>query len=117
MLLADRYQTTDVFGVGGAASVYRAVDRNLGRDVAIKVSNPTTSDDDNYRRQHTETVTRPSCRTLYFVRSQSTNRSGCSSPEDQKTPPDDAADLLVETASASSCGMDTEGVARSVSGS
>ena len=56
VLLADRYQTTDLLGVGGAASVYRAVDKNLGRDVAIKIFNPTTSDDDNYRRQHTETM-------------------------------------------------------------
>ncbi|KNC20388.1 serine/threonine protein kinase [Arthrobacter sp. RIT-PI-e] len=55
-LLADRYQTLDLLGVGGAASVYRAVDRNLGRAVAIKVFNPTTSDDDDYRRQHTETM-------------------------------------------------------------
>ncbi len=56
VLLADRYQTTDLLGVGGTASVYRALDRNLGRDVAIKMFNPTTSDDDNYRRQHTETM-------------------------------------------------------------
>ncbi|WP_247826451.1 serine/threonine-protein kinase [Arthrobacter antioxidans] len=56
VLLADRYQTTDLLGVGGTASVYRAVDRNLGRDVAVKIFNATTSDDDDYRRQHTEKV-------------------------------------------------------------
>lgn len=56
VLLTDRYQTSDLLGVGGAASVYRALDRNLGRDVAIKIFNPTTSDDDDYRRQHTETM-------------------------------------------------------------
>ncbi|MHA7238394.1 serine/threonine-protein kinase [Arthrobacter sp. TMS1-12-1] len=56
VLLGDRYQTTDLLGVGGSASVYRAVDRNLGRDVAVKIFNPTTSDDDDYRRQHTETM-------------------------------------------------------------
>ncbi|MBG6216735.1 serine/threonine protein kinase [Arthrobacter sp. CAN_A6] len=56
VLLAERYQTTTLLGVGGAASVYRAVDRNLCRDVAIKIFNPTTSDDDDYRRQHTETM-------------------------------------------------------------
>ncbi|WP_026550878.1 serine/threonine-protein kinase [Arthrobacter sp. Br18] len=56
VLLAERYQTTTLLGVGGAASVYRAVDRNLGRDVAIKLFNPTMSDDDEYRRQHTETM-------------------------------------------------------------
>ena len=56
VLLNERYQTTELIGVGGAASVYRAVDRNLGRDVAVKVFNPTTPDDDDYRRQHTETL-------------------------------------------------------------
>ncbi|WP_159618446.1 serine/threonine-protein kinase [Arthrobacter zhaoguopingii] len=56
VLLAERYQTTDLLGVGGAASVYRAVDRNLQRDVAVKVFQPTTADDDDYRRQHTETL-------------------------------------------------------------
>lgn len=56
VLLADRYETTGLLGVGGTASVYRAVDRTLGRDVAIKIFNPTTSDDDDYRRQHTETM-------------------------------------------------------------
>ncbi|WP_258069701.1 serine/threonine-protein kinase [Arthrobacter sp. SX1312] len=56
VLLGDRYQTMDLLGVGGTASVYRAVDRNLGRDVAVKLFNPTTSTDDDYRRQHTETI-------------------------------------------------------------
>ncbi|KRF05716.1 serine/threonine protein kinase [Arthrobacter sp. Soil782] len=55
-LLAERYQPIELIGTGGAASVFRALDRNLGRDVAIKVFNPTTSDDDDYRRQHTETL-------------------------------------------------------------
>jgi serine/threonine protein kinase len=55
-VLADRYETTELLGIGGAASVYRALDRTLGRAVAIKIFNPTTSDDDDYRRQHTETM-------------------------------------------------------------
>ncbi len=55
-LLAERYQPVELIGTGGAASVFRALDRNLGRDVAVKVFNPTTSDDDDYRRQHTETM-------------------------------------------------------------
>ncbi|GAB3532343.1 hypothetical protein GCM10027403_04440 [Arthrobacter tecti] len=55
-LLAERYQPVELIGTGGAASVFRALDRNLGRDVAVKVFNPTTSDDDDYRRQHTETL-------------------------------------------------------------
>ncbi|MHA7281837.1 serine/threonine-protein kinase [Arthrobacter sp. TMS2-4] len=56
VLLGNRYQTTDLLGVGGTASVYRALDRNLQRDVAVKIFNATTSDDDDYRRQHTETT-------------------------------------------------------------
>ncbi|MHA7293729.1 serine/threonine-protein kinase [Arthrobacter sp. HLT1-21] len=55
-LLAQRYQTAELLGTGGAAAVYRATDQNLGRDVAVKVFNPSTSDDDDYRRQHTETM-------------------------------------------------------------
>lgn len=56
VLLADRYRTTDLLGVGGTASVYRAHDCRLHRDVAVKIFNATTSDDDAYRRQHTETI-------------------------------------------------------------
>ncbi|WP_019481226.1 serine/threonine-protein kinase [Arthrobacter sp. TB 23] len=55
-LLAQRYRTAELLGTGGAAAVYRAIDQNLGRDVAVKVFNPSTSDDDDYRRQHTETL-------------------------------------------------------------
>ncbi|WP_035764908.1 serine/threonine-protein kinase [Arthrobacter sp. H20] len=56
LLLAQRYRTGELLGTGGAAAVYRAVDQNLGRDVAIKVFNASTSNDDDYRRQHTETL-------------------------------------------------------------
>lgn len=56
VLLAQRYRTAELIGTGGAASVYRAVDENLGRDVAIKIFNPALSEDDDYRRQHTETM-------------------------------------------------------------
>lgn len=55
-LLGQRYRTAELLGTGGASSVYRATDENLGRDVAVKVFNPSTSDDDDYRRQHTETL-------------------------------------------------------------
>ncbi len=54
MLLGTRYRTAELVGTGGASSVYRALDQNLGRDVAIKLFRPATSDDDGYRRQHTE---------------------------------------------------------------
>ncbi|MER2134209.1 MAG: serine/threonine-protein kinase [Arthrobacter sp.] len=56
LLLGQRYRTTDLIGTGGAASVYRAVDENLGREVAVKVFRPSIQEDDDYRRQHTETL-------------------------------------------------------------
>ena len=56
VLLGNRYRTTELIGTGGAASVYRAVDQNLGRDVAVKLFRPTVSDDDENRRQQTETL-------------------------------------------------------------
>jgi serine/threonine protein kinase len=55
-ILGGRYRTRELIGTGGAASVYRAVDESLGRDVAVKMFAPTTPDDDEYRRQHTETL-------------------------------------------------------------
>ena len=54
VLLGNRYRTHELIGSGGAASVYRAVDENLGRDVAVKLFNPGLSEDDEMRRQHTE---------------------------------------------------------------
>lgn len=36
-ILADRYQLLDVIGTGGSAQVYRALDRHLGRYVAVKL--------------------------------------------------------------------------------
>ncbi|MFB9798100.1 serine/threonine-protein kinase [Arthrobacter citreus] len=56
VLLGNRYRTTELIGTGGAASVYRAVDQNLGRDVAVKLFRPNVSDDDENRRQQTETL-------------------------------------------------------------
>lgn len=35
--LADRYQLTDLLGQGGIGEVWRAVDLNLDRPVAVKV--------------------------------------------------------------------------------
>ena len=54
VLLGNRYRTHTLIGSGGAASVYRAVDENLGRDVAVKLFTPGLSEDDEVRRQHTE---------------------------------------------------------------
>jgi len=56
LFLGQRYRTTELIGTGGAASVYRALDENLGREVAVKVFRPTVQEDDTYRRQHTETL-------------------------------------------------------------
>jgi serine/threonine protein kinase len=56
LFLGQRYRTTDLIGTGGAASVHRAMDENLGREVAVKVFRPTVQEDDDYRRQHTETL-------------------------------------------------------------
>ena len=54
VLLGHRYRTTELIGSGGAASVYRAVDENLGREVAVKLFNATVNGDDETRRQQTE---------------------------------------------------------------
>lgn len=56
VLLGQRYRTTELIGSGGAASVYRAVDQNLGREVAVKRFRPESSDTDANRRQQQETL-------------------------------------------------------------
>lgn len=54
LLLGGRYRAQDLLGTGGGATVYRAADESLGREVAVKMFVPATADDDDYRRQHTE---------------------------------------------------------------
>ena len=46
-LLSGRYRVTARLGAGGMATIYRAVDESLERDVAIKVLHPHLADDDS----------------------------------------------------------------------
>lgn len=52
-LLDDRYDVVEELGYGGMAHVYRAFDRHLERDVALKVLRPhlTESDSERFRRE------------------------------------------------------------------
>ena len=73
--LGDAYEFLHELGRGGSAIVYRARDRALGRDVAIKVVHPrlTSSDDDQVARLAREARTvaqlqHPGIVTVYAVR-------------------------------------------------
>src|SRR5215216_3779998 len=47
-VLADRYELEELVGTGGMSSVYKAHDRLLDRDVALKVLHQQYTDDDEY---------------------------------------------------------------------
>jgi serine/threonine-protein kinase len=47
-LLAERYEMLELIGSGGMSSVYKAHDRLLERNVALKVLHPHYSEDDEY---------------------------------------------------------------------
>ncbi len=54
-LIADRYRLGEIIGRGGMATIYRAHDTRLGRDVALKLLRPEISADrdlaDRFRRE------------------------------------------------------------------
>jgi len=53
-LIGDRFRIESTVGVGGMATVYRAVDESLGRTVALKVFRSELADADDVRRQRDE---------------------------------------------------------------
>lgn len=53
-LLGGRYRTTQLIANGGSATIYRAVDENLDREVAIKLFPASTEGADDVRRQEIE---------------------------------------------------------------
>ncbi|RAX44342.1 serine/threonine protein kinase [Arthrobacter sp. AQ5-06] len=69
-VLGGRYRLGEVIGRGGMSSVYRALDENLGRDVALKLFAPQAPDADELKRQEAEvqllaTLNHPSLVTLF----------------------------------------------------
>ncbi|WP_354641291.1 protein kinase domain-containing protein [Kitasatospora camelliae] len=51
--LNGRYELGEILGVGGMATVYRGVDRQLGRPVAVKVLNGGLADDPRFAERFT----------------------------------------------------------------
>jgi serine/threonine-protein kinase len=47
-LIADRYELEELVGTGGMSSVYRARDRLLDRNVALKILHPRHAEDEDY---------------------------------------------------------------------
>ena len=53
-LLGERFRIVSTVGVGGMATVYRAIDESLGRTVALKVFRSELADAEDVRRQRDE---------------------------------------------------------------
>ena len=51
IILGNRYQLQELIGVGGMAKVYKATDRLLQRDVAIKILKDQYAEDDEFVRK------------------------------------------------------------------
>ncbi|MBH0098328.1 serine/threonine protein kinase [Salinibacterium sp. NSLL150] len=56
-VIGGRYRITDLIGRGGMASVYRARDESLPREVALKLMLPGLANPDEIRRQRNEVET------------------------------------------------------------
>lgn len=50
-ILDNRYEIIELIGQGGMATVYKALDRKLGRMVAVKILKPEMREDSDYRRR------------------------------------------------------------------
>ncbi len=50
-LLKDRYQVEDKLGQGGMATIYRALDTDLGRQVVVKVPLPTIMQTEGFKER------------------------------------------------------------------
>jgi serine/threonine-protein kinase len=70
-MLADRYELLEDLGSGGMATVWRARDRRLGREVAVKVLSPSLASDPAFRdrfdreARHVASLTHPNIVTVH----------------------------------------------------
>jgi serine/threonine-protein kinase len=58
-VLAGRYVLGEVLGVGGMATVWRATDQVLGREVAVKVLSPQYAADTGFLAQFEREARQP----------------------------------------------------------
>ena len=70
-LLADRYRLLERIGAGGMATVWRAHDVRLGRDVAVKILRPQLADDHDFvarfevEARHAASISNPNVATVF----------------------------------------------------